>query len=60
MVPDQPINRLRAIDREHDLDAARGTAKWKDAEKLAEFIADQIDSRASRSPSFLEALILGE
>ena len=50
---DQPIGTLRALIRHHDLDATRRTSKWKDAEKLSQFIADQLESRLARGSSFL-------
>jgi hypothetical protein len=37
-----PIAVLREIIRSHDLDATRRTSKWRDAEKLANHIADQL------------------
>ena len=50
---DQPKEILLALVRRHDLDATRKTAKWKDARKLSEFIADQIRARLARGSSFL-------
>jgi hypothetical protein len=50
---DQPIAVLRAIIRSEDLDATRRTAKWKEAEKLAEFIADSLRARQSRGSAFI-------
>jgi hypothetical protein len=50
---DQPVPVLRALIRLHDFDATRRTAKWKDAEKLSSFIADQIRSRLARGAGFL-------
>jgi hypothetical protein len=52
---DQPVAVLRAIVRTQDLDPARRTSKWKDAEKLTDFIADQIQGRAAKGASFLRA-----
>lgn len=49
---DQPIPVLRAVIRAQDLDSARRTAKWKEAEKLAEFIADNLRARLSRGSAF--------
>jgi hypothetical protein len=49
----QPIEVLRAIARLHDLDAKGRMAKWKDPEKVGDFIADQIRSRRARGSSFL-------
>ena len=50
---DLPVPTLRALIRVHDLDAARRTSKWKDAEKLSAFIAEQTSARASRGSAFL-------
>lgn len=49
----QSIPVLRAIIRTEDLDATRRTAKWKEAEKLAAFIADSLRSRQSRGSAFI-------
>jgi hypothetical protein len=46
---EQPIPVLRAVIRAQDLDPTRRTAKWKKAEKLAEFIADNVRARLSRA-----------
>jgi len=50
---DQPIPVLRAVIRAEDLDATRRTAKWKEAEKLAEFIADSLRARQLRGSAFI-------
>jgi hypothetical protein len=50
---DQPIPVLRALIRSEDLDSTRRTAKWKEAEKLAAFIADSLRARQSRGSAFL-------
>lgn len=50
---DQPIPVLRAVIRTEDLDATRRTVKWKEAEKLAAFIADSLRARQSRGSAFL-------
>ncbi|MBL8192138.1 MAG: hypothetical protein JNK38_29275 [Acidobacteria bacterium] len=50
---DQPIPVLRAVIRTEDLDATRRTAKWKEAEKLANFIADSLRARQSRGSAFI-------
>ena len=50
---DLPITILRAVIRAEDLDATRRTTKWKEAEKLAEFIADNLRARQSRGSAFI-------
>ena len=50
---DQPTEILRAIIRMEDLDATNRTAKWKDTEKLANFIADNLRSRQARGFAFI-------
>lgn len=50
---DQPIPVLRAVIRAEDLDATHRTTKWKEAEKLAEFIADSLRARQSRGSAFI-------
>jgi hypothetical protein len=50
---DQPIPILRAVIRKQDIDPTRRTAKWKEAEKLAEFIADCLRARLSRGSAFI-------
>lgn len=50
---DQSIPVLRAIVRVEDLDAARRTAKWKEAEKLAGFIVDNLLARQTRGSAFI-------
>lgn len=52
---DQPVPTIRAVIRAEDLDATRRTAKWKDAEKLADFAADGIRGRLSRGSAFIRA-----
>lgn len=52
---DQPVATLRALIRQHDFDAARRTAKWKDAEKLSDHIADQLHARMARGSSFMKS-----
>lgn len=49
----QPLPVLRAIVRAEDLDAARRTAKWKEAVRVAEFIADSLKTRQSRGAAFI-------
>lgn len=50
---EQPIPVLRAIIRIHDFDSTRRTIKWKEAEKLSEFIADGLRDRLSRGVAFI-------
>jgi hypothetical protein len=49
----QPIPTIRAVIRAQDLDPARRTAKWKECEKLADFVADSIRARLSRGSAFI-------
>jgi hypothetical protein len=49
----QSIPVLRAIIRKEDLDAARRTVKWKEAEKLADFIVENLRARQSRGSAFI-------
>ena len=49
----QSVPALRAIIRSEDFDPTRRTAKWKEAEKLAEFIADGLRARLSRGSAFI-------
>jgi hypothetical protein len=48
-----PIQTLRKLIRHHDFDAQRRTAKWKEQEKLIEFIIEKIQSRIERGSAFL-------
>src|SRR5262245_56572694 len=50
---DQPIPTIRAVIRAQDLDPTRRTVKWKDAEKLAGFVADSLRARLSRRSAFI-------
>lgn len=50
---DLPIPILRAIIRSEDIDATRRTTKWREAEKLAEFIADNLRARQARGSAFI-------
>src|SRR5579863_10469090 len=49
----QPTPILRALIRKHDLDSTRRTVKWRESEKLAEFIADGLIARLSRASAFI-------
>jgi len=37
----------------HDLDPTRRTVKWREPEKLAEFIADGVSARLTRGSAFI-------
>lgn len=50
---EQPIPAIRAVIRAQDLDPTRRTTKWKDAEKLAGFVADGLRARLSRGSAFI-------
>ena len=50
---DQPLPVLRASIRTHDLDPTRKTARWKDAEKVADFITDAMRARTARGSAFM-------
>lgn len=50
---DQPIPVLRLLIRAEDLDATRRTAKWKEAEKLADFITENLRARQARGSAFI-------
>jgi|SRR5882724_1642290 len=50
---DQPLLVLRDLIKAHDLDAGNRATKWKDPEKLAQFILEQIRNRMSRGSAFL-------
>jgi hypothetical protein len=49
----QSLPMLRALIRTHDFDPTRRTVKWKEAEKLTEFIIDSLKARLARGSSFL-------
>lgn len=50
---EQSVQTLRAIIRVQDLDPSRRTTKWKDVEKLADFIADGLKARLSKGFAFI-------
>ncbi|PYV14279.1 MAG: hypothetical protein DMG07_12315 [Acidobacteria bacterium] len=50
---DQTIPVLRALIRAQDIDPTRRTVKWREAEKLADFLADGLRARMSRGSAFL-------
>lgn len=50
---DQPVLVLRSLIRAEDFDATRRTTKWKEAEKLADYITDRLRDRQSRGSAFI-------
>jgi hypothetical protein len=50
---EQPLAVMRASIRAHDLDPPRRTAKWKETDKLADFITDALCARLSRGSAFI-------
>jgi hypothetical protein len=50
---DQSVPVLRGIIRKHDLDSTRRTARWKDVEKLGDYIAGRLQGRLQRGSSFM-------
>jgi hypothetical protein len=56
---EQPIPTIRAVIRAQDLDPTRRTAKWKDPEKLAGFVADSLRARLSRGSAFIGTTATG-
>lgn len=50
---DFPIQELRAIIRTHDFDPMRRSIKWKDSEKLADFVTDALRARLARGSAFI-------
>lgn len=51
---DQSVPVLRALIRTEDFDAMRRTTKWKEPEKLADYIADKLRERQARGSAFLD------
>ena len=49
----QPLHVLRTVIRNEDLDAARRTTKWKEAEKLSDFIIESLLIRQTRGAVFM-------
>lgn len=56
---EQPVPTIRAVIRAQDLDPTRRTVKWKDAEKLAGFIADNLRARLARGSAFIGTTTTG-
>lgn len=50
---EQSVDTLGASIRAHDLDPSRRTAKWKEAKKLADYIADALQARLARGSASL-------
>lgn len=50
---DLEIPILKALIRKHDLDSSKKWQKWREPEKLAKLIADQIQSRMQRGSAFM-------
>jgi hypothetical protein len=50
---DQPVAILRALIRTHGFDPPRRTVKWKESQKLADFVTDGLKARLARGSSFL-------
>ena len=50
----QPITVLREIIRREDLDPARRSARWKDPQKLANFISENLRARKARGSAFID------
>jgi hypothetical protein len=49
----QPLHVLQAVIRNEDLDAARRTTKWKETEKLSDFITESLLNRQMRGAAFM-------
>jgi hypothetical protein len=50
---DQPLDVLRLIIRVQDFDPTRRTSKWKEGQKLADFIVERLRARLAKGSSFL-------
>ncbi|MBN2061886.1 MAG: hypothetical protein JW882_15860 [Deltaproteobacteria bacterium] len=50
---EQPIIILRAIIRTQDFDSTHRTTKWKEAEKLADYITDNLRARLLKGSAFI-------
>lgn len=48
-----PIPTIRALIRAQDLDPMRRTVKWRESEKLADFVAENLRARLSRGSAFI-------
>lgn len=56
---DQPVSTIRAVIRAQDLDPTYRTTKWKEAEKLADFVSEGLRARLSRGAAFIGATSAG-
>lgn len=54
-IRDQPISLLRALIRAQGFDPSRRTTKWKEGEKLADFIYESLRARLSKGSSFIRS-----
>ena len=52
-IREPPITVLRALIRTQDFDSTRRTTKWKEAEKLADFITDSLRARLLKGSAFI-------
>jgi hypothetical protein len=50
-----PLAVMRAVIKQHELDPSRRTLRWKEAEKVSEYIADQLQVRLSRGSKFMRS-----
>ena len=53
---DQPLAEIRLIIRQQDFDPTRKTAKWKESEKLSDFVVRCLNSRLSRGSAFISSV----
>src|SRR4051794_40614381 len=51
----QPLIVLRSLIKTHELDVGKRSSKWKDPERIAQFIAEQMRNRTNRGAAFLIA-----
>lgn len=56
-INEQSVAALRMLIRAHELDPTRRTEKWRDAEKLGSYIADQLRGRFKRGSGFMNAIL---
>ncbi len=55
---DLDIPVLKALVRKHDLDSSKRTQKWREPEKFAKLIAEQIRARMQRGSGFLTTVAI--